>query len=241
MGTPQTYLLHDKGLTTQIDWRDFKGYSPEKRAELHRIRHWQQRSRVNSNERSLTFALSEINKVSDMLSLPKNIVENAAINYRKAVNESITRGKAIKKIAVAVIYLSCRQNRMVRTIGELSNASGISKKDIASHYRFIVRKLKLFVPPMKPNRQITKLSSQLGLDGITEGVAHKLLLGAKKEKLTSGRSAKSLAAAACYIASKITGNHKTQREVSEAADLTEVTIRNRYKEMIKQLNIVISL
>lgn len=242
VGMPQTFMLHDKGLTTKIDWRDFRGYSPEKQAEFHRIRHWQQRSRTTgSNERNLSIALSEINKVSDMLSLPKNIIENAAVTYRKAIKTNATRGRSIKMLAVAVLYLSCRQNRMVRSIGELSEASGINKKDIASNYRFLVKKLKLFVPPMKPNRHITKLSNQIGLDGITEGVAHKLLLGAKKAKLTSGKGAKSLAASACYIASKITGNHKTQREVSEAADLTEVTIRNRYKEMIERLNIVISL
>jgi len=94
---------------------------------------------------------------------------------------------------------------------------------------------------MKPNCHITKLSNQIGLDGITEGLAHKILIGAKKEKLTSGRGPKSLAAAACYIASKITGNFKTQREISEAVDLTEVTIRNRYKEIIKRLNVIISL
>ena len=108
VGMPQTYMLHDKGLSTKIDWRDFNGYSPEKKAQLHRIRHWQQRSRATSSvERSLAVALSEINKLSDMLSLPKNIVENAAITYRKAVNDCVTRGRPIKVMAAAVTYLSC--------------------------------------------------------------------------------------------------------------------------------------
>ena len=101
--------------------------------------------------------------------------------------------------------------------------------------------MKIFVPPMKPNQHITKLSNQIGLDGITEGIAHKILIGAKKQKLTSGRGAKSIAAAACYIASILAGDYRTQREVADAADLTEVTIRNRYKEMMKRLKIIISL
>jgi len=116
VGMPQTYMLHDKGLSTKIDWRDFNGYSPEKKAQLHRIMHWQQRSRTTTSiEKSLAIALSEINKLSDALSLPKNIVENAAITYRKAINEGLTRGRQIKMLAAAVTYLSCRQNNLVRT------------------------------------------------------------------------------------------------------------------------------
>jgi transcription initiation factor TFIIB len=242
VGAPQTFLMHDKGLSTKIDWRDIGGFAPEKRAQFHRIRKWHQRSRVSgSSEKNLARALSEIGRMSDMLGLPKNIVETSAITYRKAVNEGLIRGRSIKSMATATTYLACRQNKLVRTISELSKASGINRKEIASNYRFLVRKLKIFVPPVKPNQHITKLSNQIGLDGLTEGIAHKILLAAKKQKLTSGRGAKSLAAAASYIASKVTGNYRTQREFAEASDLTEVTIRNRYQEMMKRLSIVISL
>jgi len=206
VGAPQTFMLHDKGLSTKIDWRDITGFAPEKRAQLHRIRRWQQRSRVSSSvEKNLALALSEISRVSDALSLPKNIVETSAITYRKAVNEGMIRGRSIRGMVAATTYLACRQNKLIRTIAELSRASSIDRKEIASNYRFLVRKLKLFVPPVKPNQHITKLSNQIGLDGLTEGIAHKILIGAKKQKLTSGRDAKGIAAAACYIASIITG------------------------------------
>jgi transcription initiation factor TFIIB len=235
-------MLHDKGLSTKIDWRDISGFSPEKRAELHRIRKWQQRGSVSSSiERSYAQGLTEIKRISDMLNIPKNIVETSAINYRKVASEGLTRGRSIKSIATACTYLACRQNKIVRTIEEFSNVSGVERKELASNYRFLVREMKLFVPPVKPNQQITKLANQMGLNGITEGIAHKLLLGAKEQKLTSGRGAKSIAAAACYIAARITGDYRTQREVGEAVDLTEVTIRNRYKEMMKRLNIIISI
>jgi len=241
VGAPQTFMLHDKGLSTKIDWRDISGFAPEKRAQLHRIRQWQRRSRVSSStEKNLAVALSEISRISDTLSLPKNIVENSAITYRKAVNEGLIRGRSIRGMATAATYLACRQNKLIRTIAELSRASNINKKEIASNYRFLVRKLKIFVPHVKPNQHVTKLSNQIGLDGLTEGIAHKILIGAKKQKLTSGRGAKGIAAAACYIASIITGNYRTQREFAEAADLTEVTIRNRYREMMRRLKIIIS-
>jgi transcription initiation factor TFIIB len=242
VGAPQTYMLHDKGLSTKIDWRDISGFSPKKRAQLYRIRQWQQRSRVSSStEKNLAIALSEISRISDTLNLPKNIVESSALTYRRAVNEGLIRGRSIKGIATAATYLACRQSKLVRTVAELSKVSGIPKKEIASNYRFLVRKMKIFVPPVRPNQHITKLSNHMGLDGRTEGIAHKILIGAKKRKLTSGRGAKGIAAAACYIASIIAGDYRTQREFAEAADLTEVTIRNRYREMMRRLKIVVSL
>jgi transcription initiation factor TFIIB len=242
VGAPQTFMLHDKGLSTKIDWRDISGFSPEKRAQLYRIRQWQQRSRVASSiEKNLALAFSEINRISDALGLPKNIVETSAITYRKAVKEGVIRGRSINGIAIAAIYLACRQNKLVRTVSEISKVSGFSKKAIASHYRFLVRKLKVFVPPVRPNQHVTKLSNQMGLDGRTEGIAHKILMAAKKRRLTSGRGAKGIGAAACYIASILAGVCRTQREFAEAVDITEVTIRNRYKEMMKRLQIIIKL
>jgi transcription initiation factor TFIIB len=242
VGSPQTYMIHDKGLSTKIDWRDINRFTPKKKAQFHRLRRWQQRIRVsNSSEKSLALALSAIHRISDLLNLPKNIAETAAVIYRKAIKKHLIRGRSIRGIATATIYLACRQGELVRTINEMSKASGINRKEITSNYRFLVRKLKFFVPPVKPRQYIARLFNQLGLSGKIEGVAYKILRGAKKQRLTSGRGAKGIAAASSYIASIVTGEHRTQREFAEAVDLTEVTIRNRYKEIMNRLLIVISL
>jgi transcription initiation factor TFIIB len=242
VGSPQTFMIHDKGLSTKIDWRDISGFTPEKKAQFHRLRRWQRRIRVsNSSEKSLALALSTIHRISDSLNLPKNIAETAAVIYRKAVKKRLIRGRSIRGVATATTYLACRQSELVRTISEFSKASGINRKEISSNYRFLVKKLKFFVPPVKPSQYITRMFNQLGLDGKTEGAAHKILRGAKKQKLTSGRGAKGIAAAAGYIASIVSGEYRTQREFAETADLTEVTIRNRYKEMMNRLLIMISL
>ena len=46
-----------------------------------------------------------------------------------------------------------------------------------------------------------------------------------------------LAAAALYVACVMNGENKTQKDVAEAAGVTEVTIRNRYKGLKSSLNI----
>jgi len=246
VGAPLTFTIHDKGLSTMIDWHDRDIYgkrlSPGQKAQIYRLRKWQRRIRVSdATERNLAFALSEISKIANNLSLPKNILETASVIYRKAVKERLIRGRSIQGVTAAAIYVACRQCRLARTLEEIAQASNINKKEVGRSYRFLVKELDYFIPPLKPSQYVTKFSNQLTMQGKVEEIAHKILATAKELKLTSGRGPTGIAAAASYIASVLTGERKTQREIAEIAQVTEVTIRNRYKELVERLQFVISL
>ena len=246
VGAPLTYTIHDKGLSTMIDWHDRdiygKSLSPGQKAQVYRLRKWQRRIRVSdATERNLAFALSEITKIANNLNLPKNILETASVVYRKAVKERLIRGRSIQGVTAAAIYLACRQCRLARTLEEIAQASSVNKKEVGRSYRFLIRELDYFVPPLKPSQYIAKFSNQLTMQGKVEEIAHKILAVAKELKLTSGRGPTGIAAAASYIASVLTGERKTQREIAEIAQVTEVTIRNRYKELVERLMFQISL
>ena len=241
-GAPYTFTIHDKGLSTKIDWRDIRGFPPEKKAQLHRLRRWQRRSRVSSStERTLAFALSDMYRMADALNLPKNILETASVIYRKANKKRLNRGRSIQGMVVAAMYLACRQCGLVRTLNEMAQASGINKKEVGRYYRFLVKKLGYSVPSVKAEDYVARLCNELAIHGKVEEVAYKILKAARKLRLTSGRGPIGAAAAASYLASTVVGERRTQREVAEAVDVTEVTIRNRYKEMMEKLLIVISL
>jgi transcription initiation factor TFIIB len=246
VGAPLTFTIHDKGLSTMIDWHDRDIYgkrlSPGQKAQIYRLRKWQRRIRVSdATERNLAFALSEISKIANALNLPKNILETASVIYRKAVKERLIRGRSIQGVTSAAIYVACRQCGLARTLEEIAQASNINKKEVGRSYRFLVKELNYFIPPLKPSQYITKFSNQLAMQGKVEEIAHKILATAKELKLTSGRGPTGIAAAASYIASVLTGERKTQREIAEIAQVTEVTIRNRYKELVERLLFVITL
>jgi transcription initiation factor TFIIB len=246
VGAPLTYTIHDKGLSTMIDWHDRdiygKGLSPGQKAQVYRLRKWQRRIRVSdATERNLAFALSEITKIANNLNLPKNILETASLIYRKAVKERLLRGRSIQGVTSAAIYLACRQCGLPRTLEEIAQASNVNKKEVGRSYRFLIKELNYFIPPLKPSQYITKFSNQLTMQGKVEEIAHKILAVAKELKLTSGRGPTGIAAAASYIASVLTGERKTQREIAEIAQVTEVTIRNRYKELVERLMFHMSL
>jgi transcription initiation factor TFIIB len=246
VGAPLTYTIHDKGLSTTIDWHDRdiygKSLSPGQKAQVYRLRKWQRRIRVSdATERNLAFALSEITKISNNLNLPKNILETASVIYRKAVKERLIRGRSIQGVTSAALYLACRQCGLARTLDEIAQASTVHKKEVGRSYRFLIKELNYSIPPLKPSQYITKFSNQLTMQGKVEEIAHKILASAKELKLTSGRGPTGIAAAASYIASVLTGERKTQREIAEIAQVTEVTIRNRYKELVERLMFQISI
>jgi len=246
VGAPLTFTIHDKGLSTMIDWHDRDIYgkrlSPGQKAQIYRLRKWQRRIRVSdATERNLAFALSEISKIANSLSLPKNILETASVIYRKAVKERLIRGRSIQGVTAAAIYVACRQCGLARTLDEIAQASNINKKEVGRSYRFLVKELDYFIPPLKPSQYVTKFSNQLTMQGKVEEIAHKILTAARELKLTSGRGPTGIAAAASYIASVLTGERKTQREIAEIAQVTEVTIRNRYKELVERLQFIITL
>ena len=240
VGAPLTYTIHDKGLSTMIDWHDRdiygKSLSPGQKAQVYRLRKWQRRIRVSdATERNLAFALSEITKIANNLNLPKSILETASVIYRKAVKERLIRGRSIQGVTAAAIYLACRQCGLARTLEEIAQASTVNKKEVGRSYRFLIKELNYSIPPLRPSQYITKFSNQLTMQGKVEEIAHKILAAAKELKLTSGRGPTGIAAAASYIASVLTGERKTQREIAEIAQVTEVTIRNRYKELVERL------
>ena len=244
VGAPMNYTIHDKGLSTTIGWqnRDSYGHSipTRNRAQLYRLRKWQTRTRIsNGTERNLAQALGSLDRMSSSLSLPRNVRETAAMIYRRAVRLKLIRGRSIEGVTAAVLYAACRQCNVPRTLEEISSVAQIKKKEIGRNYRNISRKLELKLLPTTPQDYISRFCSQLKLSNDVQVKTCEILKRAAKEELTSGRGPTGLASAALYIASVICGERRTQREVADVAGVTEVTIRNRYKELANKLDIEI--
>ncbi len=244
VGAPMTFTIHDQGLSTIIDWRnkDINGkeISPKLRAQIYRLRRWQSRIRVsNATERNLTFALSELERMSSVLCLPKTIRESAAKLYRNAVKSHLIRGRSIEGVAAASLYAACRLCKIPRTLQEISEIARVSKKEIGRSYRFIAARLSLSATPTKPIDYIGRFTAELGLSNKVLRKASQLVKVAEKRGLTSGRGPTGVAAACIYIASIIYKEKRTQRDIARVSQVTEVTVRNRFKELINKLNLKI--
>lgn len=245
-GAPLTYMMHDKGLSTVIDWRDKDTYgrdiSPQNRAQMYRLRKWQHRMSIsNAKERNLSMAFTELNKISSKLGLPKNVREVAAVVYRKAVDKKLIRGRSIESVTAASIYAACRKLGVPRTLDEIAEASAINRKEIGRTYRYISRHLGINLHPTSPVDYVARFSSELNLSQDVQSKAIEILKIAMGMHLTSGRGPTGVSASAIYIAGVLLGEKVTQKSVAEVAGVTEVTIRNRYKELAQKLDIEVTL
>ncbi|MBO8183535.1 MAG: transcription initiation factor IIB [Archaeoglobus sp.] len=241
-GAPITHTIHDKGLATEIgpSYRDYSGKSilGGKRAQMQRLRKWQKRIKIgNARERNLSFALNELNRMVSTLGLPKSVEESAAAIYRKAVSKNLIRGRSIEGVVAAALYAACKQFGIPRSLDEISLHSKVDRKEIGRTYKFIIRELGLRLMPTDPSDFVPRFCTTLNLNGEVQGRAIEVIEKAEERYLISGRSPKAIAAAAIYIASILEGLDRSQNEISAVTGITEVTIRNRYKELCKKLGI----
>jgi len=238
VGAPTTNMMHDKGLSTNIDWRDKDAYGnslgSRQREKMQRLRKWNERFRTrDSKERNLKQALGEIDRMASALGLPENVRETASVIYRRALDEDLLPGRSIEGVSTASVYAAARQAGVPRSLDELTDVSRVEKDEIARTYRYVVRELGLEVRPADPESYVPRFTSDLELSEEAERRARELLANAKEEGVHSGKSPVGLAAAAIYAASLLTNEKTTQAAVSEVADISEVTIRNRYHELLE--------
>lgn len=244
VGAPSTNTIHDKGLTTMIDWKNQDIYGKSipmrDRMQWYRLRKWQKRIRVSGvTERNLAFALSEMDRDASKLNLPRSVREDASVIYRQAVKAKLIRGRSIEGVVAATLYAACRRCNVPRTLDEIAEVSRVTKKEVGRTYRFLARKLDIQLKPTSPTDYVPRFASDLDLPGIVESRAIEIINLAIDKGLTSGRSPTGVAAAALYVAAFLLNERKTQKEIADVAGVTEVTIRNRYKELSENLDILL--
>jgi transcription initiation factor TFIIB len=243
-GAPMTYTIHDKGLSTEIGWKNKDAYGKSiptrNRAQIYRLRKWQRRARISSaTERNLVSALGELDRIASAMGLPRNVRETAATIYRKAVNKNMIRGRRIEDVVSASVYFACRQCGIPRTLDEIASFSSGRRKDIGRTYRYIARGLELKLMPTRPEEYISRFCSKLGLSSKVQAKVAEIVRDASDKELISGRGPTGITAAAIYIAAIICNENRTQKEIANVTDVTEVTIRSRYKELADKLGIEI--
>ena len=241
-GVPTSLAMHDMGLATIINPqnRDATGkpLTASMKSTIERLRTWDSRSQVHEPiDRNFRQAFSELDRLKDKLAVGDAVVEKAAYIYRKSLEKGLVRGRSISALIASALYAACRDTETPRTLKDIGQASNIKRKDIARCYRLLLRELNLKMPVVDPVQCISRIASKAKLSEKTKRKARQILKTAEELKISAGKDPMGLAAAALYVACVTLGENKTQRDVAEAAGVTEVTIRNRYKGLKVALDI----
>jgi len=181
--------------------------------------------------------MAELERLSSKVSISPPIKEKAAVIYRRALDKTLVRGRSINAIAAASLYAACRKSGSPRTLREISEASLVDKKDVARCYRLLLQELDFHMPISDPLMYVSKIAEKNGVSGKTQGIAISILRDARQKRFSAGKDPMGMAAAALYIACLQNNEKTTQKDIAEAAGVTEVTVRNRYKALKRQLNL----
>ena len=284
-----SFSLHDYGLRTEIGFgsKDYSGKLIDygMAEQMNNMRKWHSRIRVASpKERRLSNVLSKINETCSAMSLPKILVETAAMLYRNFENKNEAKGKSIACMGAAAIYLACKRCSVVRSLEEIIKATGITEQDrsslklAAKYYRIMVMELGVFTEQptttapsstITGNSVTTTTSSSLSLSPLTQStpipvtlaidqyiakLANMAKIDTKVERLAidiahktddrllaDGKAPSGLAAAYIYLAAVLLGVNLLQIDVSSLAGITEVTIRNRCKDILTGFKLTITV
>lgn len=237
-GAPTSLTKHDMGLSTIINPvnKDSAGkpLSNSMRSTIERLRTWDSRSQVHEPiDRNFRQAFSDLNRLKDKLTISNSVFEKSAYIYRKALQKGLVRGRSISALIAASLYAACRDTETPRTLKDIGLASNIKKKDIARCYRLLHRQLDLKMPVVNSIQCISRIASRIGISEKTRRDASLILKEAQASRESAGKDPMGLAAAALYLSCVKNGETLTQRDIAEAANVTEVTIRNRYKSLKK--------
>jgi len=229
-GAPETYRIHDKGLGT-----------PPRM-----MRHGAVTHLTSSEESRMIYALIELERISSALGVPTFLREEAAKMLREIRSKILSNEEAKKKLAYrgadsivpAVIYIVCRKNGLARPLKDVAKVSKVSLRKISHAYKGILRALNIQLRPPSPSDFVPAICSSLGLGGDVRAAAQHIISSARAEAL-NGKNPICVAASAIWIAAFLCGKHIPQKKIAEAAGISEITIRNRYRDLIKEHNITI--
>jgi len=235
-GVPASLARHDMGLSTVIGRtdKDASGHTLDAamRTTMGRLRAWDFRSQAHSStDRNLRQAFSELDRLKDKLGVSGAVIEKTAYIYRKAQERGLVRGRTISAMVGASLYIACRETGASRTLKDIAEIGNIKRKDLARIYRLIVMELDLKIPLIDPMKCVVRVANRANLTERTKRVALNIMKDVTKSGISAGKDPMGLAASVLYLACLNTGESRTQTEIAEAAGVTEVTVRNRYKNL----------
>jgi transcription initiation factor TFIIB len=236
VGSPISLTQHDMGLATIIGKsdKDSSGQKldPSTQSMIHRLRMWNFRTQIHTAaERNLMRAFNELGRVKNKLGLSDAIIEKTAYIYRKAQEKQLSRGRSVSAILAAAVYIACREMGASRTLADIAAAMDVKRKTISRGHRILINELDINVPPVDLVKCVARIANKMNIDEKTKRMAMHTMVDLVDREISTGKSPMGLAASVLYTSCIRNDENTTQKNIAEAAGVTEVTIRNRVKDL----------
>jgi transcription initiation factor TFIIB len=235
-GSPVSLAQHDMGLNTVIGYnnKDSRGQNID--ASMHstmkRLRTYDFRSQAHtSTDRNLMRAFGELGRQRDKLGMSDAMIDKTAYIYRKALGKGLVRGRSTSAILAAAIYIACREMGAVRSLKDVGEITDVKRKVISRSYRILIQQLEMIIPVIDPTKCIAMIANKAKLSEKSKRMAIDTMKDLTNTEASAGKRPMGLAATILYLSCLRNEEAVTQKDIAEAAGVTEVTIRNRIKDL----------
>jgi transcription initiation factor TFIIB len=229
--SPTSLARSGMGLSTIIGRPDRSagsGLNAAMRSTFDRLRTWDFRIK-GGDERSLKRAFVDLDRLRGMLRLSDAIVEKAAYIYRRAQEQGLVRGRTMRAVMGAAIYIVQREMGISGTLDDIIRATNTKEKDLARAYRILIQELDLKVPMVDPVKCVSRVANKANISERTKRKAMNMIYDVVKSGLAAGKDPMGLAASVLYVSCVNSGEVKSQAAIADAAGVSEVTLRKNQR------------
>ena len=177
---------------------------------------------------------NQILRTSNVLNIPQILRERGYEIFHKCLKQKMLAGRTSEIFSAACLFAACREDGQSKTIKDFVNSGNFKKNTFVAYYKIIIQTLEIKSKIISPTTHVSRIASKTEppLNGIIQKQATEII---DQLNENAGKDPVSLAAAAlCYVAQLKNAKH-TLRQIAMAAELSEVTVRNRIKDIKKQV------
>jgi transcription initiation factor TFIIB len=227
-GSPMSILMPDIGLSTVIDRAKIKN------PDLRRAAKWN--THLSWEKRNMLMAITELKRIGGNLNFPERVKKSAVRLYKEVFKRQLLRGRSINGMVAACSYYACKDEKVPVTLQEILEEASINDNIVKKCYKILVRELKLKISHIDPVSLIPRYCADLDLGIEIEKESMKILNRFIENTSISGKDPKGLCAGAIYLITKLRNVKVSQKDISRVIGVTEVTLRSRYKELLKNVS-----
>ncbi|MHA1687917.1 MAG: transcription initiation factor IIB [Promethearchaeota archaeon] len=227
-GCPISILMPDIGLSTIIDRTNIKN------PDLRRASKWN--THLSWEKRNMLIAITELKRIGGNLNFPEHVKKAAVRLYKEVFKRNLLRGRSINGMIAACAYYVCKNERIPITLQEILNESSINENIVKRCYKILVSELKLKTTHLDPVSLIPRYCADLKLDIQIEKEAIRILKNFIKRVSISGKDPKGFCAGVIYLVAKLNNKKVSQKDIAQVIGVTEVTLRSRYKDLLKYIS-----
>ncbi|CAK8678318.1 unnamed protein product [Clavelina lepadiformis] len=186
-----------------------------------------------SRQITLDNGKQQIRELAGLLNLNKHCTDTAFNFFKMAIMRRLSRGRRIKHIVAACLYMTCRTESTPHMLLDFSDITQVNVFTLGKVFLLLAKELHIHLPVLDPCMYITRFSHRLDFGEKTHDVsvtAMRLVSRMKRDWLHTGRRPSGLCGAALLVAARLHGFNCDMDDVVKVVKIGHDTIRKRLTE-----------